>query len=44
MDGVEDDDKDIPAYYETKILVRRLEDLVVLLRDFCVWDEKKKKF
>ena len=43
MDGVEDDDKDIPAYYETKILVRRLEDLVVLLRDFCVWDEKKDK-
>ena len=41
MDGIAEEDKDVPAFFETKILVRRLEDLTVVLRDFCAWDEKR---
>lgn len=43
MEGIADEDKDVPAFFETKILVRRLEDYSVVLRDFCVWDEKRDK-
>lgn len=41
MDGVEEDDKSVPAYYQTKVLLRRLEDYSVILRDFVSWEEKK---
>lgn len=40
MEGVNDEDKDIPAYFETKVLLRRLEDACVVLNDFASWDEK----
>jgi len=40
MDGIDDDDKDIPAYWESKIILRRLEAYVILLKNFCAWDEK----
>lgn len=40
MEGVAEDDRTVPAFYETKILVRRLEDFSVVLRDFCEWEEK----
>lgn len=43
MEGIADEDKDVPAFFETKILIRRLEDVSVVLRDFCVWDEKRDK-
>ncbi|MCR5495413.1 MAG: DEAD/DEAH box helicase family protein [Treponema sp.] len=41
MEGIADEDKDIPAFFETKILVRRLEDCALLLKDFSQWDEKR---
>lgn len=43
MDGISDEDKDIPAYFETKVLLHRLEDSVVVLNDFSLWDEKREK-
>ena len=41
MEGIDDDDKDTPAWWESKIAVRRLEAYVLLLKSFCSWDEKK---
>ena len=41
MEGVNDDDKDVPAFFEAKIILRRLQDVVRLLKDFIVWDEKR---
>lgn len=41
MEGVNDDDKDAPAFFEAKIILRRLQDVVCLLKDFIVWDEKR---
>lgn len=40
MEGIEDDDKDIPSYWESKILLRRLDNYVLLLKNFNSWDEK----
>ncbi len=41
MDLVEDDDKEVAAYWETKVVLRRLDDMCALLRDFTRWDEKQ---
>lgn len=41
MEGISDDDKDIPAFWESKIIVRRLETYLLLLKNFAVWDEKR---
>lgn len=41
MDGVHDEDKSVPAYFQAKILLRRLEDYSLVLKDFCSWDEKR---
>jgi len=41
MEGVNDDDKEVPAFFEAKIILRRLQDVVCLLKDFIVWDEKR---
>ena len=41
MDGISDDDKEVPAFWESKIILRRLEDYVMLLKNFAVWDEKR---
>lgn len=41
MEGIADDDKDVPAFWESKIIVRRLETYLLLLKDFGVWDEKR---
>lgn len=41
MEGIDDDEKDIPQYWETKSILRRLDDLVVFCKNFAVWDEKK---
>lgn len=41
MEGIADEDKEIPAFWESKVLLRRLEDVSVVLRDFSVWDEKR---
>jgi len=41
MDGIDEDDKDIPAYWETRVILRRLDTYVLLLKDFGIWDEKQ---
>lgn len=41
MEGIDDDDKDTPAFWESKIILRRMDALVLLLKSFCAWDEKK---
>ncbi len=40
MDGIDDDDKDAPCYWESKVILRHLEGYVILLKNFSVWDEK----
>ena len=41
MDGVPEGDREIPVFWETRLILRRLEDVCVLLNDFSKWDEKK---
>lgn len=41
MEGVDEDDKDAPCYWESKIILRRLEAYVILLKNFGIWDEKR---
>ncbi|MCQ2591680.1 MAG: DEAD/DEAH box helicase family protein [Treponema sp.] len=41
MEGVDEDDQDVPAFWEAKIILRRLDTYVLLLKNFCSWDEKK---
>lgn len=40
MEGVAEDDKDAPCYWESKIILRRLDSYVILLKNFAAWDEK----
>ncbi len=39
MEGVADEDKDTPSYWETKSLSRNLELTLKLLHDFSIWNE-----
>jgi ATP-dependent DNA helicase DinG len=41
MEDISDDDKDIPQYWETKAILRRLDESVVLCKNFSAWDEKR---
>ena len=41
MEGVADDDKDAPCVWESKIILRRLDSYLILLKNFLQWDEKK---
>ena len=41
MEGIEEDDKDAPCYWESKVILRHLESYVILLKNFSVWDEKR---
>ena len=41
IEGVSDDDKEAPPFWETKIVLRRLDSYVMLLKNFAVWDEKR---
>lgn len=41
MEGIDDEDKDIPSYWETKIALRHLDAYVLLLKNFNLWDEKR---
>lgn len=41
MDGIADEDKDAPCFWESKIILRHLDEYVILLKNFSVWDEKK---
>ena len=39
MEGLSSEDKEIPAFWETKSQLRRLEDNIVLMNDFSNWEE-----
>lgn len=39
IDGIDDDDKDTPSYWESKIILRRLDSYVLLLKNFNNWSE-----
>lgn len=39
IDGIEDDDKDTPAFWETKIILRRFDSYLLLLKNFNSWSE-----
>ena len=41
MEGVADEDKDVPSFWEAKIILGRLENYVILLKNFSKWDEKR---
>ncbi len=41
MEGIDEDDKDAPFYWESKIILRRLDSYVILLKNFSLWDEKR---
>ena len=41
MEGIEEDDKDAPCYWESKVILRHLESYVILLKNFSAWDEKR---
>lgn len=41
MEGINEEDHDAPCYWESKIILRRLESYVLLLKNFNVWDEKR---
>ena len=41
MEGIADEDKDAPCFWESKIILRHLDQYVLLLKDFAMWDEKK---
>ena len=43
LDGVPEDDRDIPYFWETKVLNRRLSDYSVILNDFFMWEEQPDK-
>ncbi len=43
LDLVDEDDKEIPCVFETKSVTRRLEDVSVLLKNFCEWNEFEDK-
>ncbi len=39
IDKMADDDKEIPQVWETKLVLRRLEDVLLLCQKFPAWDE-----
>lgn len=39
MEGVSSEDKEVPAYWECKVILRRLQDYSILLKDFSAWSE-----
>ncbi|MBR6341192.1 MAG: ATP-dependent DNA helicase [Treponema sp.] len=41
MEGISDEDKDVPSFWETKILLGKLENYLILLKNFTKWDEKR---
>lgn len=39
LEGIAEDDRDLPAVFESKTVLRRLDDMVVLCKNFSGWDE-----
>lgn len=42
-EGVDESDRSVPAYFESKVLLNRLESCSSVLRDFSLWNEKPGK-
>lgn len=40
MESLDDDDKELPAVWESKTVIRRLEDFMQLCKSFSEWDEQ----
>lgn len=40
FDKIHDDEKDSPVLYEIRAVLRRLENIVLVLGNFLIWDEK----
>lgn len=43
IEKIDEKDEDIPAVWEAKTVLRRLESYVVLCNDFCHWEEHEDK-
>ncbi|MBO4319338.1 MAG: helicase [Treponema sp.] len=43
LDGISDEDSLIPCVFESKAVLRRLEDIVGLCKSFCEWEEHDDK-
>ncbi len=41
MQGIAEEDKSAGAFWEAKLVIRRLDNAVLLLNDFSSWDEKR---
>ena len=41
IEGVSDEDKEAAPFWEAKIILRRLDSYVILLKNFSLWDEKR---
>ena len=41
LQSIAEEDKAVTAFWESKLIVRRLENAVLLLNDFSLWDEKR---
>ncbi len=39
IEGISDDDKDTPSFWESRVILRRLDSYVLLLKSFLSWDE-----
>lgn len=39
LDGISEDDSILPCVFESKTVLRRLEDMVSLCKNFCEWEE-----
>lgn len=43
LEGVEENDRSVPAFFESKVLLNRLESFSKILNDFALWEEKQDK-
>ncbi len=43
LEGIDDEDKSENAFWETKSILRHLEDYSILCKDFSLWDERPEK-
>ena len=39
IDGIDEDDRDVPSVWECKTVLRRLDSFVTLCKNFCEWNE-----
>ena len=43
LEGIAEDDRDLPVVWESKTVLRRLEDTLTVTRNFISWDESEDK-